>query len=428
MTVQPKHARRLLQPALSKGHQGDAFKRALRDAQRNIDKLSTQGLKAAYNGIIGAISKGNEEMVDKAIDVATQESAILCGRNRRTEKARAYIDGVMYHYAHDPDCVSFRCKLSSRHPCDDICDLYAHTDLWGMGEGIFPKDKLPKLPVHPNCMCRVVPIFYGSMRVTSEEPKDKTLAGGLVYIMSLTEMQCHSLLGVNGAKEVQKGASWKQYARGYSDEVMQCRITNGIMQAGRPANEQDELKQFVFIGDKKTTAEKIASVNPHNHEGKEWQINCQRCVVAEELQYRGYNVTAKPYANDSIGMDAFSCWDFDLKNYSEDNGFVLVGRKAQFKNLVDKAFIDWGKDARAIVRVQWLRKYGGGGHVFSVHMENGDMIYTDPQSNKIRDIDDTLEKCTNAPWRLWLMRVDHRKLTKLVAEAVENTTGGDKNE
>lgn len=107
---------------------------------------------------------------------------------------------------------------------------------------------------------------------------------------------------------------------------------------------------------------------------------------------------------------------------------MLVGRKAQFKNLVDKAFIDWGKDARAIVRVQWLRKYGGGGHVFSVHMENGDIIYTDPQSNKIRDIDDTLKKCTNVPWKLWLMRVDNRKLTKLVAEAVENTTGGDKNE
>lgn len=133
----------------------------------------------------------------------------------------------------------------------------------GMGKGIFPKDKLPKLPVHPNCMCRVVPIFHGSMRVTSEEPKDKTIAG------------------VNGAKEVQKGASWKQYARGYSDEVMQCQITNGIMQAGRPANEQDELKQFVFIGDKKTAAEKLASVNPHYQEGREWQINCQRCVGAE---------------------------------------------------------------------------------------------------------------------------------------------------
>ena len=219
----PKFMEKLV--ALSKDYQGNAFKRALRDAQRNIDKLSTQGLKAAYNGIIDAIAKGNEEMVDKAIYVATQEKArYFAERIARTEKARAYMDGVMYQYANDPDCVAFKWKLSSRHPCDDICDLYARADLRGMGEGIFPKDKLPKLPVHPNCMCRVVPIFHGSMRVTSETPKDKTLAGGLAYIMILTEMQRHSLLGVNGAKEVQKGASWKQYARGYSDEVMESRI------------------------------------------------------------------------------------------------------------------------------------------------------------------------------------------------------------
>lgn len=107
------------------------------------------------------------------------------------------MDGGMYPYAHDPDCVSFRWKLSSCHPCDDICDLYARADLWGMGEGIFPKDK--------------------------------TLAGGLAYIMILTEMQCHSLLGVNGAKEVQKGASWKQYARGYSDEVMESSVQPDVV-------------------------------------------------------------------------------------------------------------------------------------------------------------------------------------------------------
>lgn len=77
-------------------------------------------------------------MVDKAIDVAVQESArYFAERIARTEKARAYMDGGMYHYAHDPDCVAFKWKLSSRHPCDDICDLYARADLWGMGEGIF---------------------------------------------------------------------------------------------------------------------------------------------------------------------------------------------------------------------------------------------------------------------------------------------------
>lgn len=52
--------------------------------------------------------------------------------------------------------------------------------------------------------------------------------GGLAYIMILTEMQRRSLLGVNGAEEVQKEASWKQYVRGDSDEVMQCRITQTV--------------------------------------------------------------------------------------------------------------------------------------------------------------------------------------------------------
>lgn len=80
-------------------------------------------------------------MVDTAIDVATQESArYFAERIARTEKARAYMDGVMYHYANDPDCVAFKWKFSSWHPFDDICDLYARADLWGMGEGISPND------------------------------------------------------------------------------------------------------------------------------------------------------------------------------------------------------------------------------------------------------------------------------------------------
>ena len=48
-------------------------------------------------------------MIDKAIYVATQEKArYFAERIARTEKARAYRDGVMYQYAHDPDCVAFK--------------------------------------------------------------------------------------------------------------------------------------------------------------------------------------------------------------------------------------------------------------------------------------------------------------------------------
>ena len=47
-------------------------------------------------------------MIDKAIDVATQEKArYFAERIAHTEKARAYMDGVMYPYTYDPDCVAF---------------------------------------------------------------------------------------------------------------------------------------------------------------------------------------------------------------------------------------------------------------------------------------------------------------------------------
>ena len=79
-------------------------------------------------------------MVDKAIYVATQEKArYFAERIARTEKARAYMDGVMYKYAHDPDCVAFKWKLSSRYPCDDICDLYPYR-LVGDGRRHFQND------------------------------------------------------------------------------------------------------------------------------------------------------------------------------------------------------------------------------------------------------------------------------------------------
>lgn len=77
-------------------------------------------------------------MVDKAIYVATQEKArYFAERIARTEKARAYMDGVMYKYANDPDCIAFKWKLSSRHPCDDICDLYLYRLVGGWTKAYF---------------------------------------------------------------------------------------------------------------------------------------------------------------------------------------------------------------------------------------------------------------------------------------------------
>lgn len=69
--------------------------------------------------------------------------------------ASTYNDGVMAKYMEDDDIETVQWKLSSAHPCYDICDLYANADLYGLGKGIFLKNKVPMLPAHPNCMCHL---------------------------------------------------------------------------------------------------------------------------------------------------------------------------------------------------------------------------------------------------------------------------------
>ena len=59
--------------------------------------------------------------------------------------ASTYNYGVMAKYMEDDDIETVQWKLSSAHPCYDICDLYANADLYGLGKGIFPKDKVPML-------------------------------------------------------------------------------------------------------------------------------------------------------------------------------------------------------------------------------------------------------------------------------------------
>lgn len=79
-------------------------------------------------------------MIDKAIDVATQEKArYFAERIARTEKARAYMDGQCTHMPMIPTVWlsggNFRAAI---HAMTFV--TCTHTDLWGMDEGIFQND------------------------------------------------------------------------------------------------------------------------------------------------------------------------------------------------------------------------------------------------------------------------------------------------
>ena len=115
----------------------------------DINRLAKNGapnkaLQAAYNELLEAVRKGNEKAIEKAVEVAVNEkSRYVAERITRTEMARAWADGFIAKMKTDADIVAVKFKLSSRHPVFDICDMYAKADMYGLGAGIYPKDKLP---------------------------------------------------------------------------------------------------------------------------------------------------------------------------------------------------------------------------------------------------------------------------------------------
>jgi hypothetical protein len=52
--------------------------------------------------------------------------------------------------------IGYQWRLSSSHPFPDICDYYAGVD-FGLGRGVWPKEKVPPEKAHPHCMCSLVP-------------------------------------------------------------------------------------------------------------------------------------------------------------------------------------------------------------------------------------------------------------------------------
>lgn len=225
----PEFMKKLTEIGRLTDYKGQEFRKTLRDVERQLKRVNVQGMKIAYGKIKEAIETGNEKKINKAVYVATQErTRYFARRIARTELARAYGDGAMAKWENDEDCVAFQWKLSTGHPFCDICDLYANADLYGMGKGIFPKDKVPRLPVHPNCMCHLRPVMEGSRLLQGEE-KEQIDKGGMAYIKKLSKHDQERLLGVHGRLEVLKRGKWTEKARGYSGEKMKSRIEHGII-------------------------------------------------------------------------------------------------------------------------------------------------------------------------------------------------------
>ena len=206
----------------------------LRSVKGKIARLDTPYVRAAYNEVAVAVEDGNEVRLQKAIYSATQEKARYhAERIARTENARAYADGQMNRFLDDDDIVAFQWKLSSRHPRYDICDFYANADLYGLGKGVYPKDKFPRLPAHPHCMCHIKPLTELDIDVNKRHTNPEQ--AGLEYIKSLSKKHQEVLLGVNGREQVLTGKeTWQNIAKGWTSNTFNARAP--VMSQEMPKN------------------------------------------------------------------------------------------------------------------------------------------------------------------------------------------------
>lgn len=199
-----------------------------RKTRKKIDKLSqndapNKALKTSYYKLIKAIESGKEHAINRAVTTAVEEKTrYVAERIARTEKARAYQDGFLKKYQNDRLVVAYKWKTASRHPVFDICDMYAKADLYGLGKGIFPKDKVPQIPVHPHCLCLLLPIY--KTEVDLNKQKDNIKAGGDEWLNSIPADKRFKVLGEKGLKAWQNGDDWRKYMRNYSSEADKSRL------------------------------------------------------------------------------------------------------------------------------------------------------------------------------------------------------------
>lgn len=212
-------------------------------------------------------------------------------------------------------------------------------------------------------------------------------------------------------------SEWK--AKQPQEEKRTRRVKQEEPQKEEP-QEPENLRQFnKYDVESRTMFQKMKQANPHYRDGKEYRINCQRTVVAEELIQRGYDVEALPYnENDIIKDSGIACWNVAPGWARGNDPFITLFKTAsEVPKGVSETMSSWGDGSRAILRIQWQ---GGGGHFLSVVQTEGRTVVMDPQKGLYEDLDELKRKLTKKNNSMWLMRVDNRELTDAVKFAVKN--------
>ena len=89
-------------------------------------------------------------------------------RLARTEVTRVHGAATIETMRITPGGKGIQWRLSGSHPEQDECNDHASADRYGLGEGVYPVDRVPPYPSHPHELCSLVPVLKSRDEVIAD--------------------------------------------------------------------------------------------------------------------------------------------------------------------------------------------------------------------------------------------------------------------
>jgi len=190
------------------------------EVDREVAKLSARGLqtaplRASYLKLIDSVEKGvAKKSLDKAISTAIHERLrFYADRVAQTELARSYAKAQALKIRDREDVQYVQVRYAGNHSAD-ICNMFGDVDRFGLGNGVYPKDKAVVPPYHPGCRCRLISL----VNLVTDSIPDADKNAERVYLQSLTDEEAAGVLPKGTRDYIAKGGNLRDYLNAKAKE------------------------------------------------------------------------------------------------------------------------------------------------------------------------------------------------------------------
>lgn len=191
------------------------LRRLISKVNSQVKKLAqngapTKALQNAYRRVIQAAEKGDVKLLARKMSAAVQRKAIYNNeRISRTEIARAQYEAFTRR-AKEEGIKFVRSVLDDRHRIFDECTMIAQADFYGLGPGVYPIEKAPQYPYHPNCLCDHQTVTKRDIKGRKPQFSNQRAEE---YLSKLPEYKRNAMLQDGNIKD------WRQDLKGYEKEL-----------------------------------------------------------------------------------------------------------------------------------------------------------------------------------------------------------------